>query len=67
VSGTTILRDTVGDAEVVTQMAPEGDRWISVVSGGAMDGYVSVMDLKGDQAVLHAAVVEHVTGSAEQP
>jgi len=59
-SDATILRDTVGAAEIVTQQAPEGDRWMSVVRGGAWDGYVSVMDLAGSAEALHAQVLADV-------
>lgn len=51
------LTDTVGATTVTTQKAPEGDRWMSVVQGGAWDGYVAVMDLTGDPAALHAQVL----------
>ena len=59
-SDATILRDTVGASEIVTQHASEGDRWMSAVRGGAWDGYVSVMDLAGDPATLHARVLADV-------
>ena len=51
------LYDKVGDAEVFTLLAPEGDRWVSSVKGGVRDGYVSAMDKSGDPAVLHAQVI----------
>lgn len=56
-SDATVLSDTVGDATVSTALAPEGDRWMSVVKGGAWDGYVSVMDKAGDPHALHDGVI----------
>lgn len=56
-SDDTVLSDAVGDATVSTALAPEGDRWMSVVKGGPRDGYVSVMDKAGDPAALHAGVI----------
>jgi hypothetical protein len=54
------LHDTIGDSEVSTSLHVDGDRWISRVTGGVCDGYTSVMDKAGSQAVLHASVVQYV-------
>jgi hypothetical protein len=54
------LSDTVGATTVVTQLAPEGDRWISTATGGEHDGRMWAMDLTGDQAALHAVALEDV-------
>lgn len=55
-----ILSETVGDATITTTLHPEGDRWISSVRGGALDGYTSVMDRRGVMDELHNQVIETV-------
>jgi hypothetical protein len=55
-----MLSDTIGEAMIVTTLAPEGDRWISMVRGGPLDSYASVMDAKGNPAELHASVLQLV-------
>lgn len=62
-SGTQRLEDTVGSSVVTTELAPEGDRWISKVEGGAWHGFSAVMSTTMDIEVLHSQVVAEVEKS----
>jgi hypothetical protein len=57
----TLLKDTVDGSTITTTMAPEGDRWISLVEGGALHGFQGVMDASGDPNVLHQQMLDHVS------